>query len=74
MLQVSLSADLSCGSISPRALTNPLLEQATTAMRKGNSLYAVSGKFDVPEEDRPNTTYEIARVDRDGGELACDVV
>lgn len=41
-------------------------------MRKGNSFYVVSAKFITPEEDRPTTPYEIVRVDRDGGELACD--
>lgn len=73
MLQVSLSADLSCGSIAPRVLTNSAFQRPTTAMRKGNSLYAVSAKFDVPEEDWPSTSYEIARVDRDGGDLMCSV-
>lgn len=41
-------------------------------MRKGNSLYTVNAKLDVAEEDIATTAYEIVRVDRDGGELACE--
>ncbi|CAN0166681.1 unnamed protein product [Ectocarpus sp. 6 AP-2014] len=70
--EVSLSADLSCGSVATRTLSNPLFDRQTTAMRKGNSLYAVNAKLDVAEEDIATTAYEIVRVDRDGGELACD--
>ena len=69
--QVSLAADLSCGSGAPRALSNPLFDTQTTAMRKGNSLYAVNVKFGVANEDIATTAYEIVRVDRDSGELAC---
>ncbi|CAN0371531.1 unnamed protein product [Pylaiella littoralis] len=74
LTEVSLSADLSCGSIAPRVLKNTRFDRPTTAMRKGNSLYAVNAKFDVAEGDRPNTAYEIVRVDRDSGELACNAV
>lgn len=68
---MSLSADLSCGSVAPRALSNPMFDTQTTAMRKGDSLYAVNAKFGVAEEDVDTTAYEIVRVDRDSGELAC---
>lgn len=69
--QISLSEDLSCGSVAPRGLTNVLFDTPTTAGRKGNSLYAVNGKFNVAEEDVPTTEFEIVRVDRDGGEYMC---
>ncbi|CAM9955305.1 unnamed protein product [Ectocarpus sp. 13 AM-2016] len=72
IFEVSLSADLSCGSVATRTLSNPLFDRQTTAMRKGNSLYAVNAKLDVAEEDIATTAYEIVRVDRDGGELACE--
>ncbi|CAN0328705.1 unnamed protein product, partial [Hapterophycus canaliculatus] len=52
-------------------LTNALFDTPTTAMRKGNSLYAVNAKFGVGEEDRATTAYEIVRVDRDDGQLPC---
>ncbi|CAN0019062.1 unnamed protein product [Ectocarpus sp. 6 AP-2014] len=71
ILEVSLAADLSCGSLAPRALSNPLFDTQTTAMRKGNSLYAVNAKFGVAAEDVATTAYEIVRVDRDSGELVC---
>lgn len=71
--QVSLSEDMTCGSVAPRVLTNPLFDSPTTAMRKGNALYVVSAKFSTPEEEVPTTSYEIVRVDRDGGEYACSV-
>lgn len=58
--------------MAPRALTHPLFDFSTTAMRKGNSLYAVSAKANVAEEDVATTSYEIVRVDRDGGEMACE--
>ena len=57
--------------MAPRALSNPLFDTQTTAMRKGNSLYAVNVKFGVANEDIATTAYEIVRVDRDKGELAC---
>ena len=41
-------------------------------MRKGNSLYAVNAKFGTADEDVATTPYEIVRVDRDDGELACE--
>lgn len=63
--QVSLSADLSCGTV-VRTLKNDLFDQPSTAVRKGNSLYAVMFKIDTPAEDVPTTTYEVVRVDRDG--------
>ncbi|CAM9764608.1 unnamed protein product [Ectocarpus sp. 12 AP-2014] len=69
--EVSLAANLTCGSLAPRSLSNPLFDTQTTAMRKGNSLYAVNAKFGVAAEDVPATAYEIVRVDRDSGELAC---
>ncbi|CAM9340050.1 unnamed protein product [Ectocarpus sp. 6 AP-2014] len=71
ILEVSLSADLSCGSVARRALSHPMFDTQTTAMRKGNSLYAVNAKFGVAEEDVDTAAYEIVRVDRDSGELAC---
>ncbi|CAM9696372.1 unnamed protein product [Ectocarpus sp. 13 AM-2016] len=69
--EVSLAANLTCGSLAPRSISNPLFDVQTTAMRKGNSLYAVNAKFGVAAEDVPATAYEIVRVDRDSGELAC---
>lgn len=48
-----------------------MFDTQTTAMRKGNSLYAVNAKFGVSEEDVDTAAYDIARVDRDSGELAC---
>ena len=63
--QVSLSADLTCGTV-VRTLRNDFFDQPSTAVRKGNSLYVVMFKFDTPTEDTPTTTYEIVRVDRDG--------
>lgn len=74
MGQVSLSPDFSCGSVAPRVLTSELFDMPTTAARMGNSLYVVSAKFGVPEEDRPTTAYEIVRVDRDSGEFNCTAV
>lgn len=68
---MSLSADLTCGYVFPRALTNTMFDTPTTAMQKGNSLYDVNAKFGVAEEDRAGTAYEIVRVDRDDGEFAC---
>ena len=72
--QISLSADLTCGFVVPRALTSVLFDTPTTAVRKGNSLYAVNAKFGVAEEDVPTTEYEIVRVDRDSGEYVCTSV
>ncbi|CAB1120557.1 unnamed protein product [Ectocarpus sp. CCAP 1310/34] len=71
-VQVSLSADLSCGSVATRTLSNPLFDRQTTAMPKGNSMYAVNANLDVAEEVITTTAYEIVRVHRDGGELACE--
>lgn len=70
--QISLSPDFTCGSVAPRVLTDPMFDNCTTGMRKGNSLYVVSAKFSTPPEDIPTTSYEIVRVDRDDGEYACD--
>lgn len=71
MEQIYLSPDLTCGYVAPRGLTSELFDSPTTAARKGNSLYVVNAKFAVPEEDRPTTSYEIVRVDRDAGVYAC---
>ena len=71
MPQISLSPDLTCGSVAPRVLTNADFVTPTTAMRKGNSLYVVDAKFSVAAEDVPNTEYSITRLDRDDGELTC---
>eukprot|EP00903_Cladosiphon_okamuranus_P016257 g14994.t1 len=67
--EVSLSPDLSCGSVVPRSLASPLFDTQSTAMRKGNSLYAVNAKFGTADEDVATTPYEIVRVDRDDGVL-----
>eukprot|EP00904_Undaria_pinnatifida_P006177 jgi/Undpi1/268/HiC_scaffold_1.g00264.m1 len=72
--QVTLSADLSCGAVIPRVLTNELFNNPTTAARKGHSFYVVNAKFGVPEEDRSTTAYEIVRVDRDSGEYNCSAL
>ena len=61
---MSLSAKLTCGTV-VRTLRNDLFDQPSTAVRKGNSLYAVMFKIDTPTEDVPTTPYEIVRVDRD---------
>lgn len=63
--QVSLSTNLSCGTV-VRALENDLFDEPSTAVRKGNSLYAVMFKFFTPAEDVETTAYEVVRVDRDG--------
>lgn len=63
--QVSLSANLTCGTV-VRALRNDLFDQPSTTVRKGSSLYAVMFKLDTPDEDVPTTPYESVRVDRDG--------
>ncbi|CAB1114960.1 unnamed protein product [Ectocarpus sp. CCAP 1310/34] len=68
ILEVPLAANLSCGSLAPRALSNPLLDTQTTSMRKGNSLYAVNANFGVAAEDVATTAYKIVRVDQDSGE------
>ncbi|CAN0504744.1 unnamed protein product, partial [Scytosiphon promiscuus] len=68
--KVALSGDLSCGTV-VRNLTSTYYDFPATAVRKGNSLYYVNGKFGLPEEDVASTPYEIARVDRDGGEDTC---
>lgn len=60
--------------MAPRSLANPLFDTPTTAMRKGNSLYAVNAKFGTADEDVATTSYEIVRVDRDDGELPCEAV
>ena len=62
---MSLSADLSCGKV-VRTLYNDAFDEPSTAVRKGNSLYAVMFKIHVPAEDVEQTPYEIVRVDRDG--------
>eukprot|EP00752_Nemacystus_decipiens_P012928 g11442.t1 len=62
--EISLSPDLSCGVIAPRSLASPLFDTQTTAMRKGNSLYAVNAKFATADEDVPSTPYEIVRTFR----------
>ena len=48
-----------------------LFDQPTTAIRKGNSLYTVIGKFFVAPEDVATTSYEIVRTARDDGEVVC---
>ncbi|CAN0084079.1 unnamed protein product [Hapterophycus canaliculatus] len=68
--KVALSSDLSCGTV-VRNFTSDYYDFPATAVRKGNSLYYVNGKFGVAEEDVASTSYEIVRVDRDGGEDAC---
>lgn len=60
---MALSADLSCGSV-VRTLSNDAFNEPSTAVRKGNSIYAVMFKYSA--EDVENTPYEIVRVDRDG--------
>ncbi|CAM9316699.1 unnamed protein product [Ascophyllum nodosum] len=69
--EVALSADFTCGFVSPVFLTSDMFDTPTTAMRKGNSLYVVQAKFGVPFEERAMTSYEIIRVDRDAGEFNC---
>ena len=71
LVQVSLSADFSCGFVSPIILKSDMFDNPTTAMRKGNSLYVVQAKFTVPDDEKATTAYEIIRVDRDGGEYNC---
>lgn len=68
---MSLSADLSCGSVSPRGLTNEYFDFPSTMVRKGNSLYTVMAKFGVATEDIASTPYEIIRTDRDGTGFVC---
>ncbi|CAN0559254.1 unnamed protein product, partial [Ectocarpus sp. 12 AP-2014] len=51
--------DLSCGSVARRALSHPMFDTQTTAMRKGNSLYTVNAKFGVAEENVDTTANEI---------------
>lgn len=63
--QVSLSANLSCGAV-VRTLQNDLFDEPSTAVRKGNSLYAVMFKYQTPAEEVETPAYEIVRVDRDG--------
>ena len=70
-IQVSLSADLSCGFVSPRFLYSELFDFPGTTARKGNSLYTLQSKFGVAPEDVATTPYEIIRTDRDSGEFAC---
>ncbi|CAM9436774.1 unnamed protein product [Laminaria digitata] len=69
--EVSLSADLSCGFVSPHVLVNEHFDFPATTARKGNSLYTVMSKFEVAPEDVATTPYEIVRTDRDGGEYLC---
>ena len=69
--QVALSADLTCGSVLPRALMSEFFDEPATAVLKGNSLYTVTAKFFVAPEDVATTSYEIVRTDRDGGEVVC---
>lgn len=71
IVEVSLSADLSCGSVSPRVLVNEYFDFPATMVRKGNSFYTVMSKFGVAAEDIPTTAYEIVRSDRDGGVYMC---
>lgn len=68
-----LSADFTCGFVSPVSLKSDLFDSPTTAIRKGNSLYVVQAKFSVALEDSAMTPYEIVRVDRDAGEYNCTV-
>lgn len=69
MAQISLSDDLSCGTLSPREIYSEDFDVPTTALRKGNNLYAVNAKFGV--EDPTTTEYEIIRVDRDDSPYTC---
>lgn len=69
--QVSLSADLSCGSVSTRVLVNEYFDFPATMIRKGNSFYTVMSKFGVEPGDIATTAYEIVRTDRDGGVYMC---
>lgn len=69
--QISLSADLSCGSVAQRKLKNDLLNNPTKMMRKGNSFYLVNTKFEDDNQGLATTPYEIIRVDRDSGEYEC---
>lgn len=69
--QVSLSADLSCGSVLPRVQVNEYFDYPTTTVRKGNSFYTVMLKFEVAPEDVATTAYEIVRTDRDSGLYMC---
>ena len=64
--QVSLSQDLSCGTVVRTFMDDVLDDQPATAVRKGNSLYVIIFRNTTPFEDIPNTPYEIYRVDRDG--------
>ncbi|CAN0538015.1 unnamed protein product, partial [Scytosiphon promiscuus] len=62
--QVSLSPDLSCGSVLPRVQVNEYFDFPTTTVRKGNSFYTVMMKFGLPAEDIPTSSFEIVRTDR----------
>lgn len=69
--QISLSPDLSCGSVAQRELKNDLLNNPTKMMRKGNAFYLVNTKFEDANQGLATTPYEIIRVDRDSGEYEC---
>lgn len=60
--------------MAPLALKSALFDNPTTAIRKGDSIYAVSIKLGVAEDDRSSTAYEIVRVDRDSGKIAYTAV
>jgi hypothetical protein len=57
---VNLSPDLSSGAVGD-PITNPQFNVPTTALRFGNSLYAVNAKFGTPPAGTP---YEIVKVSR----------
>lgn len=57
-----------------RTLRSEYFNVPTTADRQYNGIYAVNSKFGTPIEDIPTMSYEIVRVDRDGGEMDCTAI
>eukprot|EP00752_Nemacystus_decipiens_P018569 g16648.t1 len=70
VVEVLLSADLSCGTIT-RRLENEFFNDPATALRKGNSIWTTVSMWAVQGEDIATTQYQLVRVDRDSAVSEC---
>eukprot|EP00752_Nemacystus_decipiens_P005253 g4767.t1 len=70
VVEVLLSADLSCGTIT-RRLVNELFNDPATALRKGNSIWTTISMWSIPADDIATTQFQLVRVDRDSAVSEC---
>ncbi|CBJ33771.1 superoxide dismutase [Ectocarpus siliculosus] len=70
VVEVLLSEDLSCGTIT-RRLSNEFFNDPATALRKGNSMWTTISMWAVSGEEIATTQYQLVRVDRDSAVSEC---